>query len=267
MNYSNRLILFVDILGFTNEIYSSINDKSKINILKTTLENLEILFRKNYSGDLMEFSQFSDSIVISFPIDYPGGIYYIVTNASFAMHSLFSNGFICKGVISVGQLYHEGNFLFGPEFLNVMKLEALENMPRITISKKLLKIAEEFPGEGNKDYPKAEIEYILNHLEKVSPTVYEIGWYKDYSSLVGESNEDTQQHYLLIKELIEKNLIKFKSIRIQKKYLYLRKNLLSSREISDFKYKLNYMRYLQLLPKHLIESTSNFLVKMYWKKK
>ena len=196
MEYKDRLILFVDILGFTSKVYKSTTDKGTAENLKNTLEYLEIMFRKNYEGDSLEFTQFSDSIVISFPVNYPGGAYYIITQASFAIHALFTNNFICKGVISVGKLYHKGDLLFGPEFLNVMKLEAMEDLPRVIFDEKILEIAKLCPGEGNIGYPDFELKIINNHIHKIeSSKLYEVAWYKDYETLVGKSND----HYLSIK--------------------------------------------------------------------
>src|SRR5690606_23170782 len=137
-------------------IYKSVNDISKFSKLENTLKNIHDLFKKDWAEDELEFTQFSDSIVISIPENYSGGVYYIISNAGFAMHMLFKNGYTCKGVISVGKLYHKGNLLFGPEFINVMKLEAAEDLPRIKFSEKLLDIAKQHPGEGNTGNPNLE---------------------------------------------------------------------------------------------------------------
>ncbi|WP_179319449.1 hypothetical protein [Winogradskyella helgolandensis] len=265
MKYEERIILFIDILGFTNRIYQ----EDKVKKLKETLEYIETLFSNNIADDSLEFTQFSDSIVITVPVNYPGGIYYIISDACFAIHALFKNEFICKGYISVGKLYHKGNLLFGPEFINVMKQEALEDLPRIKFHKVLLEIAREFPGEGNKMYPEQEIEFISKYYEQIENTdFYEVTWRENYGDIVGGGNHDTKEQYKIIRNLIESNIKGFKSIRVLKKYKYLSDKFNNSDYYAD-KVDSTYSRkkYFYLLPKLLKENISSYFVKRYWKNK
>ena len=166
MKYAERLILFIDILGFTNRIQAS-SESYNIDNIKTTLEYIRDLFISE-NGTGIEFTQFSDSILISTDKKYPGGLYYMVENASFAYHALLIHGFISKGVIMTGELYHDNDILFGPGFMKAMKQEALEDNPIIKFHEDLLQLARTYPSLAQKGAEDEEIGYILNHASKIS---------------------------------------------------------------------------------------------------
>ena len=71
--YEERYIAFIDILGFKNIVTNTFNFPEEFNRLDQTLSYLESLKRKNYHDPWgnkwmgMEFTMFSDSIVISYP--------------------------------------------------------------------------------------------------------------------------------------------------------------------------------------------------------
>lgn len=269
MNYESRIVLFVDILGFTNEVKESENNPQKIEKLKDCLEHIQGLFYNNIHNDYIEFTQFSDSILISIPVNYPGGVYYTIIDASFAIHSLFSKGFICKGNITIGEIYHKKDLLFGPGFLEAMKLEAIEDQPIIKFHEKFIELARKYPGEGNKGYPDAEISFINKHIKKIENSYYyELFWRENYADLIGSDNEDTENHYKLIRELLEDNIKNFRKIRVLKKYLFLAHKFNNS-NYYDFKVDIKYCkkRYIKKYPEYLKDGIKSYLEKYYWKKK
>lgn len=269
MDYEKRIILFVDILGFANEVKKSNKNNSKIEQLKNCLEHIQGLFYNNIGNNFIEFTQFSDSIVISVPIDYPGGVYYTISDASFAIHSLFSSGFICKGNITIGNIYHKKDLLFGTGFMEAMKLEALEELPIIKFHKDLLEIAKKYPGEGNKLYPDAELAIIEKHIQRIENSDYfEVAWRENYADLVGSDNDDVEQHYMSIKKLIEDNIKNFESIRVLNKYLFLG-NKFNNSNYYNFKVDINFdrIKYIKKYWKFIIETCKSYFIKKYWKNK
>jgi hypothetical protein len=270
MPYSKeRIIFFVDFLGFKTTIKQSETDVTKYNKLKDTLSDVQDLFSNKGYG--VEILQFSDSLVISVDKTIPGGVYEIVTSASFAIHLLFSRGFLCKGVITFGKLYHKGNILFGPEFQNVMRLEALEDNPSIKFDEALLDLARKYPSSANIDFPEEEVKFILGFADKLpNSNKYELAWYKDYDSLVGAGNNSTKTHYGDIKKIIEENINNYTKVRVLKKYLYLKKKF----EESDYlkktfpmgiEAKQNHLKKVWLLPSTVKDNIAASFVKKYWK--
>jgi hypothetical protein len=210
-----RIIFFVDFLGFKSTIKGSETDLNKYNKLKDALKDVQDLFSNKGYG--VEMLQFSDSLVISVDKTLPGGVYEIITSASFAIHLLFSRGFLCKGAITCGKLYHKGNILFGPEFQNVMKLEALEDNPSIKFDELLLDVARAYPSIAQLGHPEEEVNFILGYADGIpNTTKYEIAWYKDYGTLIGAGNFATKTHYDDIKKVLEDNINNFSKVRVLK---------------------------------------------------
>lgn len=77
--YSTRVVAFIDVLGFKNMV----QDTSKKDILDCLISYFEDSKKSNYEGVFnqvyidREFTFFSDSIVLSYNLDYQK-IYYIL---------------------------------------------------------------------------------------------------------------------------------------------------------------------------------------------
>lgn len=273
MGYEQRIILFIDILGFTNEIKKSSKDIEKFNKIQSTLEYIQSLFNIGNNYSVTEIVQFSDSLIISIDAKFPGGVLHMISNASFSMHAFFTNGFICKGAITIGDIYHKKDILFGPGFLEVMKIEALEDKPIIKFNKELLDLARLYPTPAQIGYEDTEIKYILEHAESIeNSNCYEIAWHKDYAGLVGGGNSHTDEHYENIKELIERNIKNFNNIRVLQKYLYL-KNKFNNSEYLKLKFPngiettFSCFKIIYFFIPYIKNSFVAYLTKLYWKNK
>lgn len=272
MPYENRLILYIDILGFTSDVKKSESTEEKYSKIKNTLEYIQGLFNFDTINGI-EKLQFSDSLVISVNEESPGAVLHMISNASFAIHEFFENGYLCKGVLSRGKLFHKGDILFGPEFLKVMKAEALESFPRVTFNQELLEIARKFPTPAQIGYENVEIEYIMHYADQIEGTSnYQIAWYKDYGNLVGAGESDTRAHYEGIKNLIESNIIKFNNIRVLNKYLFVKHQFNNSTYLMSYfpkgiSIKPSISKKILLYPTYFIQNLISKATKYYWKRK
>jgi len=271
--YSDRIILFIDILGFTNDVKRAASDSQIFNKLQKTLKFIRDFFGTvKYSS--VQKLQFSDSLVVSIDANEPGGVLLMVRNASFAIHALFSNGYLCKGVITMGKLYHQGDILFGPIFLEAMRLEALEDKPMIIFHENLINQGRKYPTQAQIKYPDVEESYIMDYVDKIGTTsFYQIAWYKNYSSLGGaNSDEDIRHHYTIVKSIIEDNIKKFNSIRVLNKYIFLKNQFNNSdylKRIFSNKIAISpkKSKYITKFPNFIWDTLKSYLTKKYWKHK
>lgn len=140
--YEDRLVVFLDILGFKNIVQRSINNENLVGLIKSVAEfNIKLQFatfasNKGINNEFpygIQVTVFSDSIVISCPV-LSGGIgYFLLCVAS---HCLAINrlGFFVRGGITYGKLYHNGNVCFGPAMNRAYELEShLAIYPRVLI--------------------------------------------------------------------------------------------------------------------------------------
>lgn len=152
LEYSERLVCFIDLLGFKGAIDKSKTDMHVLCFLYAALSALEgqnmadlmhggipVLSSDGFStadkkGMLESFrrtwpltvTQFSDSFVISCPAENPGSCRLLVQAVDKLQHLFFkSMGMLMRGGVSKGQLIHEqGGPLFGPAMNKAYFLES-----------------------------------------------------------------------------------------------------------------------------------------------
>lgn len=162
--YENRLVAFIDILGFKEMIYSSESRIDIGNTIKTAMK----YFKKWESPDrwglkLIEIEEdaqkkcmsdfeiyqktvctcFSDSIVISIKVNenkINEAFSTMIANLADMGNYLMKNGVLIRGAITIGNLHHDRNgVIYGSGLIEAYELESnMANVPRIILSKKLI---------------------------------------------------------------------------------------------------------------------------------
>lgn len=165
IEYENRLVAFIDILGFKEIIKQSENDLSKIELISSVLNYL-----KNWEApekwnlNLIEIEEdaqkkgvenfdirgktnttaFSDSIVVSVKVDdnINEMTSTLITHLAYIGAVLFEKGILFRGGLTVGNLIHKENgIVFGQGLIDAYKLEINSaKYPRIILSDKILKM-------------------------------------------------------------------------------------------------------------------------------
>lgn len=140
--FSERLVAFIDILGFRDLLTRSIESEDVVDNLHNALKRIMELKKENEFNSYydyesgVEISTFSDSIVISYPIDYKGGLFLILTDLAHLQLDLAQQGVLIRGGITIGQLYHKEDIIYGPAFIEAYNLEHEKAIyPRIIIEK------------------------------------------------------------------------------------------------------------------------------------
>ena len=146
--YNNRVIAFLDILGFKDLVNKSSYNVELQNKLKSVVEHLNKIKLRNYDSKYninesvgCEVSNFSDSIIISYPLDrnHGGGLFQIIMDCLYLQIELAQVGIYVRGAITSGALYHNERSCFGPALIKAVELEAeMAKYPRIIIEKKCL---------------------------------------------------------------------------------------------------------------------------------
>ncbi len=138
--YEKRATLFLDILGFRSLIAAG----RESDILSTLdiMPALNVQFEDASTKDVdFQSTTFSDCVVCSAKIlarnNFMPAAFIALYAGALALH-LLSKGILVRGAITVGELYHSDNVVFGPALIEAYELESkLAHYPRIIVPDKV----------------------------------------------------------------------------------------------------------------------------------
>src|SRR5690606_10023546 len=175
----NRIVLFLDILGFKNIIDDTVNKENdveeKIEFLYKNLNDIRgfLLERlkskytfyrpgRNYS---IKVTQFSDSIIISFLNDNNETLSELIRTIQELIIRQINNKILCRGAISYGKLIHENKVIFGPALNDAYETETKASIyPRIILDKSIIELGSKGQQSIFREFDKNEM--ILGHLNQ-----------------------------------------------------------------------------------------------------
>jgi hypothetical protein len=212
MSYETRVVAFIDILGFKNSIDKSNKDEKEYERILQTLTDLKEFFIKpkddyEIKADRAlnadtQIIQVSDSLIISRLAEEQGGIFYMLTDCAFAIHLLISNGFLCRGAIKVGNMYHKDTTLFGDAFVKAYLAESEERLPIIKFDNDLFEIVKNYPGPANKGFEEWEIQFIKKNCKELMTGIFYLDYFTDYDDRVGGGEGTASTHYSKLRDII-----------------------------------------------------------------
>lgn len=171
MSYTNRYTAFIDILGFKELIRRSESDVTIQQLLSQVMNYLAGIRNENYEKKMSdigkEVSVFSDSVVISWDGNCPGGGFYTLMDLIFICNALLTVGIFVRGGISYGGLIHdhEGARCYGPAMVSAYLLESNNAIyPRILVDTSVFEASFRNPGRANT--PSMELEYLAGLVVK-----------------------------------------------------------------------------------------------------
>lgn len=161
LKYEERLVAYVDIVGWENA--SEALSPSVLLSVLGSLHQDSTIFNANTRERVRRFeetgkgranplflqvraSAFSDNIVLSMPTSFQGRIFSIGRLCA----ALLAEGFLVRGAITIGKLYHEDNVVFGPALNRAVALEKSTCFPRIVCEQAVIEHIEK--GEHGKDW-------------------------------------------------------------------------------------------------------------------
>lgn len=152
--YTKRLIVFVDILGFSDRIKVSKTSQEESEIILKALMRIHAIKENNYSQSFMnmqdygfEVITFSDSAVISCPAENDN-LFYLLLEIIHLQMDLVPFGILLRGAITIGELYHKRDIVFGPAMIDAHNLESKAAIyPRIILTESAITQFYEFASD------------------------------------------------------------------------------------------------------------------------
>lgn len=184
MKYENRVVFFLDIFGFKKFINSTIDSFG--NDIDNKIDEVYEIFNavryfldeKEYNkiSQTKKFTQFSDSMVVSFKANERSEIYHTLYYIQLLLTHLVSKDILCRGAVAYGKLLHDDNFIFGPA-LNMAYLGESKAalFPRIILDKSIISLGGIYHAHHHLSHH--EIEAINNIVSKDTDNMYYIDYF------------------------------------------------------------------------------------------
>ncbi|UOY08909.1 hypothetical protein L0P88_10225 [Muricauda sp. SCSIO 64092] len=143
--YEERACLFLDILGFSEHVRQS-TDKNNLEVTSKAREISELLnllpIKMRSIGESnrnRRITQFSDSIVVSFALSDKNAFVELLDDIMRIIINFILKGYLVRGGISYGKLFHNDNLVFGPAMITAYELESrIAIYPRVIFDKELV---------------------------------------------------------------------------------------------------------------------------------
>ncbi len=229
MNYQDRVVCFLDILGFRGLVAATINANGTeamdcIEHLIKAFEHINWLLDidRPEEREGIEITQFSDSVVISFLETEESGVFHSLLKILWVQMGLGSMGILCRGAVTRGKLVHTSKFLFGPGMVDAYVLESKAALyPRVILDESIINLGKK--AHASHHGPEHEKESIMNLLGKDLDGMY----YIDYiaSSQSEWDDDDYYRQYLTtLQQMVDEGL-KSKDLSIVVKHRWLQQKL------------------------------------------
>lgn len=227
VKYERRIVCFIDILGFSGIIKSTTkSDKNAQVVLDKVCNALELLRR--YCDKMAEFqittTQFSDSIVISFPWNKDDWHMLAVFKSIKIIQILLLYQFDLqlRGGIVIGEIVHTDKLLVGPAMISAYELESkCANSPRIVLDPKVSYRYNILKNSAKKDIHFESDNVIHKDLDDTS--------YIDYFNVnlkdgIFDEEEDLKSYFRKLCKLVSDN-VGSTDMSIRMKYLWMRNKI------------------------------------------
>lgn len=167
VEYENRIVVFLDFLGFRDHIARSLTNPVHAARIAKAFETVREFTAPEEQWPDREVSQFSDCVVVSYRAVDRSAVFDLLSSILLLQVELAARGFLVRGGITQGLLYHRGGSVFGPAMVEAYRLENEDAIyPRILVDAELVDVARDYPAVHHSG--KDEVRYVEEFLAEDS---------------------------------------------------------------------------------------------------
>lgn len=147
IEFEYRAVAFVDVLGFKSVVEDA-NDSNiqfledLVGILGTAVPTLDEAINSSVHRELIpKHISISDNIILSAPLTSDKmssycGLSSLVMRVIQLTHIFLAKGYLIRGGVSIGNVWHTPTNIIGPAFQDAYLIETKTGVPRVELSKK-----------------------------------------------------------------------------------------------------------------------------------
>ena len=156
----------MDFLGFRDIVNETVKNPDRRAALLRAVGFLSSELMRDKETDIGKMvTQFSDSVVVSYPVTEISSVFTLVNDVALAVIELAYAGYLLRGGITVGKLIHTEEYLVGPAMIKAYEMESRKaKYPRVLIDPVVFKFARMYHAPQNS--PADEVGYIRSLLTK-----------------------------------------------------------------------------------------------------
>ncbi|WP_250479641.1 MULTISPECIES: hypothetical protein [unclassified Caballeronia] len=222
--YETRIVLFLDFLGFRELVDRTTREPGA---LARIVEAMEVIGKIGSDNrDVLEsqrITQFSDSVVVSYLVTERSAVFWLLLEIALHVIRLAEMGFLVRGGVTVGQLYHSSRHVMGPAMNEAYRLESqVAKYPRIVVDPKMLTVARRARNLDNSAHEEeAYVRAFLTPDLDGHLFLDYVSW-ESVVDVVGGDNEFYGDYLGKLGTLIRDGL-RHDDPRVQEKYLWLQR--------------------------------------------
>jgi hypothetical protein len=182
-SYERKLVAFCDVLGWRSQIERAGSDPVKIGELRRLILQLTRTLKVSSPHDI-QVSSFSDNIVMSQAIEDPMKMMFFLQQLGPFIAATAIGGFLLRGGITIGDIHHDEEVVFGPALNRAYHLESkVADYPRVILDQEVFKIFPQLPSLIVREdqqfldpFRKDQMEFIMSlHRETPKPEIAAAG--------------------------------------------------------------------------------------------
>lgn len=217
MKYENRVVAFIDILGFKSLLDDTTtkdggDNEDNINKLVKAYETIKDIWEDDeIYGSLSKptsrkVSIFSDSIVVSFEVGEESQVFSTLLDIKHLIMRLVYRKILCRGAVAIGKFIHTNDFLFGPALVEAYTLESKAAMyPRIILDRDVIDVAAR--NKLSLHSSDDERKHVESLLEQDSDGMYYIDYFFKARTELDDPEYDFPEYIEILGDIIRKGLM------------------------------------------------------------
>ncbi|MBD3833021.1 MAG: hypothetical protein IE910_06710 [Brevundimonas sp.] len=229
--YEQRLTLFIDFLGFKEHVARTEEDPTYLSRVICAMDRIAAIGRDDKAFHKSQVvTQFSDCVVVSYGVDEESGVFWLLNEIAFCVVDLVEEGFLVRGAVTVGDLFHTKSHVVGPAMIEAYLLESkVAKFPRVLIEEKVLEVAKAARRDGHS--VDEELDYVRSYMttdDDGRDYLNYVSW-NSVVAVTGGDNDLYPAYLEKISELVEAGL-NHQSVRVLPCYLWLHTQYLEARD-------------------------------------
>lgn len=219
-SYEQRLILFIDFLGFKELVATTANDTAALTHLLAALDDIGRLGEADIFRS-QRVTQFSDSVVMSYRVTEQSGVFWMINAIALKIISLAERGYLLRGAVTIGDLHHTRRHVVGPAMVRAYEMESqLARFPRVIVDPAVIRLARRHRQDGHS--PADEEGYVRSFIveDDDGQLIIDYVSWRAVVDVVGADDDGYPAYLGTLSGLVRKGL-GHDDPRVVEKYLWL----------------------------------------------